>query len=328
MSSSQNLVCSQCYKNIQFGSQIVCNVCQRKFHIICAKIDTESAVNALSSFANIVFNCDNCLQSSCDMVKKISLLSYEMEEMKSMLAQLISGSVNCNNSKNSAHRSLPLLKTCLGSMPERSSSPYAQSANLVINRNLHTRDDLNVNSTTRSVVGADAGVGVAAATTSATVSAIDVGGSHLNCVGDGYVDVDAVSVSTLGGVSLEHGAWENVTRRKQKKRRVVVGENNNAELDVVVKKRWVHLSSFKNTVTEDDIIAYVSKHLDVDKLHISCYKLVKKDTVVSDLKYVNFKLGVTSSFYDNLLKPDLWTADIKVRPFVDFPKKKPVQGNP
>lgn len=90
----------------------------------------------------------------------------------------------------------------------------------------------------------------------------------------------------------------------------------------------MHLSSFKNTVTEDDIISYVSKHLDIDKLHISCFKLVKKDTAVDDLKFVNFKLGVTSSFYDNLLNPDLWTMDIKVRAFVDFPRKKVVQKNP
>lgn len=257
MSTAQCLVCSQCYKKIQLGSQVVCNICQRKFHTVCVKVDKESAINALSSFANIVFNCDNCLQSSCDLVKKISLLSYEMEEMKSMLAQLISSNDNCNNSKNSANRSLPLLKTGLGdSMPQRSLASNAQSANLVRSSrcDIHAHDNLSMCATTQSVVGDGVvGDGVIAAAVSATVSSVDVAATNSNGAGAGYADVDVGSVSTLGGVSLEHGGWENVTRRKHKhkKRRVVVGENDNAELDVVVKKRWVHLSSFKNTVTED-----------------------------------------------------------------------------
>lgn len=114
-----------------------------------------------------------------------------------------------------------------------------------------------------------------------------------------------------------------MTRRKHNKRRAVVGRNMNAELDVVTSKKWVHLASFKVTVTAERIISYVSEHLNIDKDTISCYPLIKKDVLVQELKYLNFKLGVAPELYDNLFKSELWTANIKIRPFKFFPKKKP-----
>lgn len=44
---------------------------------------------------------------------------------------------------------------------------------------------------------------------------------------------------------------------------------------------------------------------------------------IDNLKYLNFKLGVPPEIYDNLFRPELWTANIKVRPFKFFPKRMP-----
>ncbi|XP_017472424.1 PREDICTED: uncharacterized protein LOC108363543, partial [Rhagoletis zephyria] len=87
--------------------------------------------------------------------------------------------------------------------------------------------------------------------------------------------------------------WITVPRKKVPKRRnVVVGRNENNDLGVFSRFKWLHLSSFKPTVSEVDIINYVSNQVIVDKQQIACYKLVKKDTNETALKYINFKLGV------------------------------------
>lgn len=54
---------------------------------------------------------------------------------------------------------------------------------------------------------------------------------------------------------------------------------------------------------------------------MECYKLVKKDAELNDLKRVNFKLGISPCFYKDVVNPELWPTDIRVRPFVNFPKK-------
>lgn len=69
--------------------------------------------------------------------------------------------------------------------------------------------------------------------------------------------------------------WVNIKSRRNR-RKAIVGENNSDELQVVVKKKWIHLSSFKPNVTEDQIIAYVGKRIDISIDHMICYKLVKK----------------------------------------------------
>lgn len=106
--------------------------------------------------------------------------------------------------------------------------------------------------------------------------------------------------------------------KKSKARAIIVGRNNTAELDVAPRLKWLHLSSFKPSVTADNIKAYVSKHSSIESSKISCYRLVKGDVSEDTLEWVNFKLGISSTLYDILLNSDLWPADVKVRPFKFF----------
>lgn len=329
MPKSQNLICSHCFKNIQNKCEVICKICQRKFHKICAKVENEVVVNALSCFENIVFNCDNCLQASCDLVKKISLLTYEFEELKTMISQFIGTNTTNNKSKSVSHRSLPVLKTGLDSKLSSNCSSsnlpciYDESQDVVgvpvvscVTINAKTVD-VDVDAAVIAVAAAaNENVGVCAGVENIT----DVVTDDLNTVVDELVSVNDAN-------SVNSNDWSNVTRRRDfRKRRVaVVGVNNNAELDVVVRKKWVHISSFKPTVTEDNIIEYVSKHLNIDKGHISCFKLVKKDAQIKNLKFVNFKIGITPSLFSELFNSKLWTSDVKVRPFVGFPKKNSPQ---
>lgn len=114
--------------------------------------------------------------------------------------------------------------------------------------------------------------------------------------------------------------WNLVSKKVKSARKSVVGNAENNELDVRVMKKFVHISSFKPSVSEQDIISYVVKHTGILEHNIVCRKLVKRDAVSDDLKWVNFKLGVPQEFLKKLLVPDLWQAGIKVRPFEFFPK--------
>lgn len=369
-----NLICSVCFKKVQKDSVIVCKICKCKLHKFCAKIDNEKAVSALSSFVNIVYNCDNCLQSGCDLVKKVSILAYEIEELKFMFSQFLSSNNKNNDNSNSSHRSFLLSKTGLESdsrsqpLPDLSSIdktitlPYVgdnAAANLtarvtVDDVSSNNNNNNNLSSSHRSVVLTKTGLEsdsrsqlLPCVSSIEKTTTVDVcAGSSLPNVDDiaAVDDVvanalvvntvvatvpnddvfsDAVDEVPICAGSTNNAEWKNVAKRKQNKRRAVIGMNKNAELDVVTKKKWVHLGSFKPTVTAECIISYVVEHLHIDKDSISCYSLVKKDVSPQDLKYVNFKLGVDSEIYDKLFKPELWTANIKVRPFKFFPIKKP-----
>ncbi|XP_017468893.1 PREDICTED: uncharacterized protein LOC108360932 [Rhagoletis zephyria] len=114
--------------------------------------------------------------------------------------------------------------------------------------------------------------------------------------------------------------WNTVRHKKGSKQRNIIGRNENVELDVVVRKKWVHVSSFKPTVSEESVISYVSKHSGIDRIHLACHKLVKKDADMNNLRSINFKFGVEPAFYDQVLNPNVWPSEINVRPFRFFQK--------
>ncbi|XP_053968264.1 uncharacterized protein LOC128869683 [Anastrepha ludens] len=128
--------------------------------------------------------------------------------------------------------------------------------------------------------------------------------------------------TSLAPTSNRTREWKTVTRanRKKLKQPLVIGSNQNSELSVVPNMKWLHISSFSNTVTAADIVDYVAKHAEIDRKFLSCYMLIKKDTLVKDFKKINFKLGVSEFSYDKLLNADIWPTNVKIRPFTFFQK--------
>ncbi|XP_036339787.1 uncharacterized protein LOC118749125 [Rhagoletis pomonella] len=124
---------------------------------------------------------------------------------------------------------------------------------------------------------------------------------------------DAIAAANEDGG--DSAAARNLSRPKRIN--IFHGRNNNTDLEVVIKKKLLHISSFKPSVSEN-LIAYVSTHAKIDSTHFTCYKLVKKRTPLESLRSVNFKIGVISSLYKNILNPNVWPSDIIVRPFRFF----------
>ncbi|XP_036335068.1 uncharacterized protein LOC118745636 [Rhagoletis pomonella] len=107
------------------------------------------------------------------------------------------------------------------------------------------------------------------------------------------------------------------TKHIQKRTRVM-GSNNCSDLGVAARFKWLHLSSFVPTVSCENIVDYVVRHAGIDKRHLTCYKFVKKESRLDSLSYINFKLGVSEFDCENLMRPELWPANVSVRPFRFF----------
>lgn len=129
-----------------------------------------------------------------------------------------------------------------------------------------------------------------------------------------YANIARLSVP----VASDNTSAVNEGNHPSRNLKAIAGCNASSELEVAPRIKWLHLSSFLNSVTTDNIIAYVSKHTTIDSSLISCHMLVKKNVVVKTLKRVNFKIGVPSSHYESLLNSAIWPADVNVRPFEFF----------
>lgn len=299
-------LCDKCFKKIDQQNFVTCNVCKCKYHRICAKLDDVNIVIALEQCKYIVYNCENCLSTASDLVSNVSLLSKEIKELKILISRLLT------NSNNNC-----LLADELKQKEKQQS--YAPSTLHSSNSSSKVLVDA-VLPNNRSAVVFDA----ASLHQYTSKGKMDI--HHPLTVVSNNVDDESDILSTVNPESLPSNTdWVNVRRRKKPKKVICVGDNSNDELDVVVKKKWVHLSSFKPSVSEDNIVKYVSNHLKIGKEHLECYKLVKKDTSLENLKFVNFKLGISSNFYNDLLNPSLWTSNIRIRPFKFF--RPPIAQN-
>lgn len=101
--------------------------------------------------------------------------------------------------------------------------------------------------------------------------------SSLHTVNSDVVSNAASTLNDITQPSQNANNWVRVQRRRRNRQPVVFGTNDTDDLQVVVQKKWVHLSSFKSSVTCDQILNYVDKHSEFGKEHMECYALVKQD---------------------------------------------------
>jgi len=92
-------------------------------------------------------------------------------------------------------------------------------------------------------------------------------------------------------------------RNNNKPNKHVVGVAPNAEdLHILPTKKFLHVGKFATDTEPNAVLKYVSTKLKVDASSLTCVKLVKNDVDVTNLKFVNFKLGIPDQLYDTLFK--------------------------
>ncbi|XP_036345722.1 plexin domain-containing protein 2-like [Rhagoletis pomonella] len=98
--------------------------------------------------------------------------------------------------------------------------------------------------------------------------------------------IDISGAPLLRSPGGDKGNWTKVPHRNVKRRNNVIrGCNANSELDVIVKKRWVHVSSFNPEISEQSVIEYVAKQTGIAIKHLACNKLVKNGTDTVELSF-------------------------------------------
>ncbi|XP_017494309.1 PREDICTED: uncharacterized protein LOC108382447 [Rhagoletis zephyria] len=266
---------------------------------------------------------ENVSHSQTDMVAKSSVLSlaepsaFESSAIVNNAPSLTPAEADNNDTSDALPSVSQQMRTAL-------------SANMITANNASSSSPADVNNVTSvAVSSASKQMPTALSTALATVtktsspSTAVVNATH-NALPSASKQLPTASSDILNASTQPQlGAdWITVPRKKVPKRRnVVVGRNENNDLGVFSRFKWLHLSSFKPTVSEVDIINYVSNQVIVDKQQIACYKLVKKDTNETALKYINFKLGVPEHVYFNLLKPEIWPTNVNIRQFRFFQKQ-------
>lgn len=287
MSAPPKTLCTKCFNPVVSDS-VSCHKCRAKTHFLCAKVDNK-IIELFNNNKNIIYNCDDCLKVSSNLVVAVSSLSTELREVKQHVTAVPKLIEDVKEIKVKFNE---LFKQNL----ENSSGQ--QKKQLSKKRIARSNTDTHAN----SVVGA---------------SALPTNDND---------DVSSISsyptaASNVFETDTQRSEWMLPRKRKRRNRAVVVGSNVTEELDVVVKKKFVHIAGFKPSVTTDQIVNFVNKHTNVDKQHLVCTRLTKKDADINLLTHVNFKVGVTERFYDELMKASLWPTSIRVRPFIFFPKK-------
>lgn len=295
-------LCAKCFKSL--GSHYVtCHICKSRFHLLCSKMD-DKCVEILKNNVNIVFNCNDCLSASSDMISLISSISLELRELKqSIVSSLCEDVQGLKDEVNKLTKNNETVKNIQNKSKDKPNINIENKnkSNKINTNNVTLRSKTDFVSGTSNLYNSQCFENASSITSHEAAS---------------YVG------SNLFDAEIENNQWTQVRRRKRRNRIVAVGDNDNNDLDVVVKKKFLHVSSFKPSVTSEQIISYIEKHTDIDKHHLECTRLVKKGTDETTLKHVNFKVGVSPSFYNELIKPSLWPLNTKIRPFVFFFKNK------
>lgn len=299
MSSPPKTLCAKCFNSLTTKA-IACHICRAKFHVFCVELD-DKACNFFKEHKNIVFNCNDCLKASSEMISLISSLSSELREIKQTFISTLIKDV----------KELKLGFNVLAKNHDKSKNKQNKNKNLSIQLANANKQNNNNNADQRSL--ADVIVG----SSNVLINEDNDDASSITS----YAAAVSEVASNMYETDNQTSGFTKVRRRKRKNRVLAVGDNNTNELDVVVNKKYVHVSSFKPSVTADKMIEYICKSSTIEKHHIECTRLTKKDVDVNTLKHVNFKLGVSPNFYEDIIKPSLWPKNIKIRPFIFFPKK-------
>lgn len=128
-----------------------------------------------------------------------------------------------------------------------------------------------------------------------------------------------VATAESKDVRVEHTS-KNINNTKTKKKGTIGTGEPCDDFSVVHSIKYIHLSKFNTNTQPDSIIKFIANKLNVNAESLTCYKLVKKDSDVSKLRYVNFKLGVPAPLFNKAFDSGLWPLSIKISRFLQKPK--------
>lgn len=298
--------CAKCNDKLKRSELIVCRLfCGQYFHKDCVGISAAESNFLLKS--NFNWQCDTCaLINFSNFFTRFTELSQCVRELKREICSI--------------HDYLK----CSQSVPVKPIINQGSSLTDLTNNSLISYL-VNPNPSTSNLNNASADV-VTESVSTAYLESKEV--NHLTK----SLTHPSPSPNVLSNISSSPLA--KVDKKKNKKNPLrgpvsnatlpIYGTMTNPEckLNVIPSNKWVHLSSFSNDTEPDSIIEYVANATNIPAHLIKCFKLIKKDAVLTELPFVNFKLSVPENKLSEVLLPSIWPAFVRVKLFVPSPKNQ------
>lgn len=92
-------------------------------------------------------------------------------------------------------------------------------------------------------------------------------------------------------------------------------------------KFWLYLSGFQPLIKDEDVKIILSRCLDVTE-PVDVVRLVAKDTDVTKLSYVSFKIGLNPAYRELALNASSWPAGLLFREFIEQPTRRRPDRDP
>ncbi|XP_055836829.1 probable serine/threonine-protein kinase tsuA [Episyrphus balteatus] len=287
--------CAKCNDKLKRSEMIVCRLfCGQYFHKDCVGISSEES-NILSK-SNFNWQCDSCsLINLSNFFNRFTELSQCVSELKREICSLRELFHNPQSVK-------PLLNS-------KSPALTDPSKNNLIPPTTAPRENVSPSTSNNS----NQSVAVVADSVDQQKETETNNASNflINCAPNINNNSSFARVNKNNNEKLSRGPISNVP---------IYGTNTNSDLNVILNNKWVHLSSFSNDTEPDSIVEYISNITKIPNQFFKCFKLTKKDAVMSELPFVNFKLSVPEDKLNTILMPTIWPEFVRVKLFVPTPK--------
>lgn len=320
--------CAVCGLRVLRDNFIKCEgFCGLIFHKKCAQVREESSI-ALQSDRNLVWRCNSCTCVSGSLLSLIVQLKNDVAEIKSQF-------YNCdslvtepkNKNKHKAHRKV--------SFSDSNQSVELQDSSNDVTNNTNGPAVLPPPSApTPTPSSASSHASPKTTTTSHQTSEPAVLPSSAAPTTTPLASSSHTAPSSIQGyqpnIIFDNSAdWMQVQRKKRRSGQrtfKLIGTATDDAADVslssVPRLKFLHLSRLSKNVTEESIISFAAHKLDLPKNVLHCKKLVKSNTDVGTLHFINFKLGIPEYAFERVLNASIWPLGVQIKKFTQHPKPK------
>lgn len=99
------------------------------------------------------------------------------------------------------------------------------------------------------------------------------------------------------------------------RRNILIGTALNKDnMETVEPRKWIFISRFSSTVTEDNITQYIRNNFNTED--VNCQRVLPKNVTEHNRPYSSFKINVPASLYLKIMSADAWPQGVLIKDFV------------
>lgn len=331
--------------NINVNTTVQCHACKAQHHLPC--FDVSVPATKLFVIPNIVFLCDECLFSGENSPKRKSNDPHKILRQSTLTSGriLTTPTTSDQNKKatfdqlrkivdNLSHKidvntnTVASLKVSVDSMHTTVSSNAIQ-----IDESLK-KNDTEISSAAKTIVEKfdkfeqkqTYAQTLGASSSKQIIRHLSSAKNEQSSIVSQPVPLKKASVNKFKGRALISGTNEDATHNlgdpvvfTERRRR----QNSNHTVPTKPKfAKSVYVTRLQPSVTVDGLKLFLSARMpEFDENQVSIRMLVKKDQDLSELSFVSFRIACTDNMYSTLGSASFWPSHIKMREFIDEPRK-------